>query len=167
MNSKNILAIIGMVIGQLIGGLIADSRAIDWTIGLILGTAGYLFPGFIRYTRSSPKQLLSFHGPDAPISRATSSGELRAFLSQLHKGGLLLDFNPQKSDAKVDRSQWGNPGNPYREIRKSVPGTQGTRCCPTCPRGTRYLFVPFPRYLFQCFSQTWKTSRGHYVWMAN
>jgi hypothetical protein len=111
---KYILAIIGMVIGQLIGGLIADSRAIDWTLGSILGTVGYLFPGFIRYTRSSPKQLLSFHGPDAPISRATSSGELRAFLSQLHKGGLLLDFNPQKSDAKVDGSQWANLNEPEK-----------------------------------------------------
>ena len=105
---KYILALIGMSIGQLIGGLIADSRVINWTIGLILGIAGYLFPGFIRYTQSSPKSLLSFHGPDAPISRTTSSGELRTFLSQLHKGGLLLEFNPWKSDAKVDESQWAN-----------------------------------------------------------
>lgn len=111
---KYILAVIGMVTGQLIGWVIADSRVIDWTIGLILGTAGYLLPGFIRYTRSSPKQLLSFHGPDAPISRSTSSGELRAFLSQLHEGGLLLDFNPQKSDAKVDGSQWTNLTEPEK-----------------------------------------------------
>lgn len=111
---KYILAVIGMVIGQLIGWLIADSRVIDWTIGLILGTAGYLLPSFIRYTRSSPKQLLSFHGPDAPISRSTSSGELRTFLSQLHEGGLLLDFSPQKSDAKVDGSQWANLTEPEK-----------------------------------------------------
>ncbi len=105
---KWIFAFLGMVIGRVIGEFIADSQAINWMLSLILGAAGYWLPGFFRYAKSTPKQLLSFHGPDAPISRATSSGELRGFLSQLHKGGLLLDFNPQKSDAKVDGSQWAN-----------------------------------------------------------
>lgn len=105
---KWIFAFLGMVIGRLIGEFVADSQAISWTLSLFLGVVGYWLPGFFRYTKSTPKQLLAFHGPDAPISRATSSGELRAFLSQLHKGGLLMDFNPQKSDAKVDGSQWAN-----------------------------------------------------------
>lgn len=105
---KWIFAFLGMVIGRLIGEFIAGSQAMSWTLGLILGVVGYWFPGFLRYTKSTPKKLLAFHGPDAPISRATSSGELRAFLSELHEGGLLLDFNPQKSDAKVDGSQWAD-----------------------------------------------------------
>lgn len=111
---KWILAFLGMVIGRVVGELIADSQAINWTLGLILGAAGYWLPGFIRYTRSTPKQLLSFHGRNAPISRATSSGELRSFLSQLHEGGLLLDFNPQKSDARVDGSQWADLVDPEK-----------------------------------------------------
>ena len=105
---KWIFALLGMAIGRVIGEFIADSQAISWTLSLILGTVSYWLPGFFRYTKSTPKQLLSFHGLDAPISRTTSSGELRAFLSQLHEGGLLLDFNPQRNDAKVDVPQWNN-----------------------------------------------------------
>ena len=105
---KWIFAFLGMVIGRVTGEFIADSQAMNWMLSLILGAAGYWLPDFFRYTKSTPKQLLSFHGPDAPISRATSSGELRTFLWQLREGGLLLDFNPQKSDAKVDRAQWSN-----------------------------------------------------------
>ena len=105
---KWIFAFLGMVIGRLIGEFIAGSQTISWTLSLILGIVGYWLPGFFRYTKSTPKQLLAFHGPDAPISRATSSFELRAFLSQLHEGGLLMDFNPQKSDVTVDGSQWAN-----------------------------------------------------------
>ncbi len=105
---KYLFAMVGMVIGQIIGEFIADSHVINWTLGLIIGVVGYHLPTFIRYTRSTPQQLLSFHGPNAPISRSTSAGELQTFISQLHKGGLLLYFHPQKSDAKVAGSQWAN-----------------------------------------------------------
>ena len=104
---KWVFAFLGTVSGQVIGEL-ADSQAMKWMFSLILGAAGFLLFGFFRYTKLTPKQLLSFHGPDAPISRATSSGELRTFLWQLREGGILLDFNPQKSDAKVDGAQWAN-----------------------------------------------------------
>lgn len=105
---KFFLAFIGMLIGQFVGEFIADSRILNWTFGFILGAVGFQMPAFLGYTRSTPKQLLTFHGPDAPISRSTSSGELRTFLSQLHKGGLLLSFAPHGSDAKVNEVQWRN-----------------------------------------------------------
>ena len=111
---KYILAMVGMVIGQIIGMLTADSRLINWALGLIGGVVGYFLAGFIRYARSTPQQILSFHGPNAPISRSTSSGELQAFLSQLHKGGLLLKFHPKKSDVSVDGSQWANLHEPEK-----------------------------------------------------
>lgn len=105
---KYVFAFVGMLIGQVVGSLIADSRVIDWTLGVILAVVGYQVPAFIKYTRSTPKQLLAFHGPGAPISRSTSSGQLRTFLSQLHEGGLLLDFDPNNEFAKVDGVQWAN-----------------------------------------------------------
>jgi hypothetical protein len=103
---KYFLAFLGVLIGQLIGAFIAGSRVLNWILGFILGGVGFLLPAFFRYARSTPQQILTFHGPDAPISRSTSSGELRTFLSQLHKGGLLLSFTPHGSDAKVDEAQW-------------------------------------------------------------
>lgn len=105
---KYVFGFVGMVIGQIIGSLIANSQVIDTTLAIVLGVVGYHIPAFIRYTRSTPKQLLAFHGPGAPISRSTSSGELRAFLCVLHEGGLLLDFLPNNDFAKVDGVQWGN-----------------------------------------------------------
>ncbi|OGI54521.1 MAG: hypothetical protein A3E57_08725 [Candidatus Muproteobacteria bacterium RIFCSPHIGHO2_12_FULL_60_33] len=105
---KYFLGFIGMLVGQIAGGLIADSQLIDWTLGVILAVVGYHVPAFIKYTRSTPKQLLAFHGPGAPISRSTSSGELKTFLSQLHDGGLLLDFHPKNDSATVDGTQWAN-----------------------------------------------------------
>ena len=103
---KYLLAFVGMLIGQIAGSLIANSQLIDWTLGVILATVGYQVPAFIKYTRAAPKQLLAFHGPGAPISRSTSSGELRTLLSQLHDGGLLLDFHPKNDFATVDENQW-------------------------------------------------------------
>jgi hypothetical protein len=103
---KFVLAFVGMVIGQLIGGALSNGGALGWVIGIILGIFGYLLPGFIRYSKSSPKQLLAFHGPDGPINRSTSAPEIQTFLAQLHDGGLLLDFQPMKPEATVDRGQW-------------------------------------------------------------
>ena len=88
------------------GDVVADSRAVGWTVGVILGLVAYNIPAFFRYMRSTPKQLLSFHGPDAPITRTDSSGEIRTFLSQLHDGGLIVYFDPRQSDVKLDESQW-------------------------------------------------------------
>ena len=52
--------------------------------------------------------MLSFHGSDAPITRTDSIGEIRAFLSQLHDGRLLLNFNPKDVNVTVDEVQWAN-----------------------------------------------------------
>lgn len=111
---KYIFGFVGMFIGQFVGRLVADHWLIGWTLGVILAVIGYQIPSFIRYTRSTPKQLLAFHGPDAPISRSTSSGELRTFLGQLREGGLLLDFHPHNDFATVDKVQWDNLDEPER-----------------------------------------------------
>ena len=105
---KYVFAFVGMAIGQIIGDLVADSRATDWTLGIVLGVVGYYLPAFVRYRGSTPKELLAFHGPGAPISRSTSSREIRTFLAQLHEGGLLLDFLPSNDFAKVNDAQWSN-----------------------------------------------------------
>jgi len=105
---KYVFAFVGMLIGQVAGGLIADSRVVEWTLGTVLFIVGYQLPSFIRYTRSSPKQFLAYHRPGGPISRSRSSGELRTFLAQIYEGGLLLDFHPNNNYAKVDGEQWAN-----------------------------------------------------------
>ncbi len=103
---KYICAFIGIIIGQALGEFINDTTLVRWTAGLVLGVIGYELPKFIKYARSTPKQFLAFHGPNAPISRTQSAGEIRTFLSQLNKGGLLLDFHPQREDTTVARAQW-------------------------------------------------------------
>lgn len=105
---KDVFAFLGMFIGSTVGSIIADSLMVRLSIGIIFSIVGYQLPGFIRYVRSSPKQLLAYHGPDAPISRSRSLGELKAFWWQLHEGGLLLDFRPNDNYAEVDGGQWVN-----------------------------------------------------------
>ena len=103
---KYLLAFIGMVIGNILGEAITGSRAVGWFASVVLGLLAYQIPAFFRYMRSSPQQLLSFHGPNAPITRSTSSGEIRTFLAQLHDSGLLIDFDPRGSDVILDKAQW-------------------------------------------------------------
>lgn len=111
---KYILAFIGMLIGKLGGEMFTGSYAIGWIAGVILALISYQIPTFFRYAKSSPKQLLAFHGPDAPITKTKSSGELRAFLSQLHDGGFLLDFDPKQPNVALDETQWENLSEPER-----------------------------------------------------
>jgi hypothetical protein len=111
---KYIFAGIGMVIGQLIGDVIADSRVVSWTIGVIVALVASQIPAFYRYMRSTPQQLLSFHGPDSPITRTTSSGDIRAFLSRFHECGLLIGFDPRQSHVKLDENQWAALSEPER-----------------------------------------------------
>lgn len=103
---KYVLAFIGMLIGKIVGEMITSSHAVGWFAGAVLGLVAYQIPAFLRYIRSNPQQLLSFYGQDSPITGSTSSGEIQTFLAQLHDGGLLIDFDPQKPDVLLDRNQW-------------------------------------------------------------
>jgi len=103
---KYICALIGFVAGQGIAALIWDVALVRWIGGLVLGVIAYEIPAFIKYVRATPKEQLAFHGPNAPITRTKSVGEIRAFLGGLHKGGLLLDFHPGGEDASIARAQW-------------------------------------------------------------
>ena len=103
---KYVLFIAGALIGQFIGNLITDNGAVVWGLSLVIGMIGYSLSSFIKYTRSSPKQLLLFHGMDSPLSRSKSRGELQTFFSQLHEGGLVVNFIPNKQSIIVNRPQW-------------------------------------------------------------
>ncbi len=88
------------------GKIVVDSTVVGWILAIVLGVAAYQIPAFVRYIRSTPQQMLAFHGPDAPITKTTSAGEIRSFLSYLHDGGLLLDFEPDQPDVLLDKAQW-------------------------------------------------------------
>jgi hypothetical protein len=105
---RYICALIGFLVGQCIGELIYDVALVRWIGGLVLGVIAYEIPAFIKYVRATPKQQLAFHGPNAPITKTQSVGEVRAFLGGLHKGGLLLDFHPASEEASVARTQWAS-----------------------------------------------------------
>jgi len=103
---KYILGFIGVLVGQFVASLFTGSTPIQWGAGFLCGAFGYWLTAFIRYTRSTPQELLKFHGPDSPITRTQSENELRAFMSQLLDGGLLISFDPSTVNAVVDREQW-------------------------------------------------------------
>jgi len=111
---KYICALIGFLLGQAVGELIYDTTFVRWSGGFVLGVIAYQMPAFFKYVRSTPKERLAFHGPNAPISRTKSVGEIRAFLGDLHKGGLLLDFYPGREEAALDRAQWALLSDPER-----------------------------------------------------
>lgn len=108
---KYLLAVIGFLIGRILGEMTTGSEVIGYIVSATFGVVGFLIPAFFKYQKAKPKDLLAFHGPDSPITRTTSSGELRNFLSQLHKGGLLVDFNPSIKFAVVNEEQWNALGD--------------------------------------------------------
>ena len=103
---KYIIMFLGFLAGDFIATLLTSSSLIHWIAGVLGAVLAHEFVRFLRYVRYSPKQLLAFHGPDSPITRTTSSGEIRAFLSDFHKGGLLIGFDPRQSHVKLDENQW-------------------------------------------------------------
>ena len=103
---KYIIMFLGFLTGDFIATLLTSSSLVQWMAGVLGALLAYEFVRFIRYLRSTPQQLLAFHGPDSPITETTSSGEIRAFLSQFHKGGLLIGFDPRQSHVKLDENQW-------------------------------------------------------------
>ena len=103
---KYIILFLGFLAGDLISTLITSSFFIQWIAGVLGAVLLYEFVRFIHYVRYTPQQLLAFHGHDSPITKTTSSGEIRAFLSNLHEKGLLIDFDPHQSHASLDENQW-------------------------------------------------------------
>lgn len=103
---KYIIMFLGFLAGDLIATLITSSTLVQWIAGIFGALLAHEFVRFICYVRYTPQQLLEFHGPDSPITRTTSSGEIRAFLSEFHKGGLLIGFDPRQSQVKLDENQW-------------------------------------------------------------
>jgi hypothetical protein len=98
----------GIMIGKFIGDSIIDNDAFVWGFSLTVGIICYTIPSFIKYTRFTPQQLLSFHGNNSPLSRSTSREELRVFFGQLHEGGLIINFYPERQTFIVNISQWKN-----------------------------------------------------------
>ena len=103
---KYIIMFIGFLAGDLIATLITNSSLVQWIAGVLGAVLAHEFVRFIHYVRYTPQQLLAFHGPDSPITKTTSSGEIKAFLSNLHEDGLLIGFDPRQSHVKLDENQW-------------------------------------------------------------
>ncbi len=103
---KYIIMFLGFLAGDSIAALLTSSTLVQWIAGVLGAVLTYEFVRFIRYVRSTPQESLAFHGPDSPITRTTSSGEIRAFLSQFHKCGLLIGFDPRQSHVRLDENQW-------------------------------------------------------------
>ncbi len=103
---KHVTGILGWLVGEFSAQLVTDSPVIQRGSGLLCFFVGYQVWAFLRYVRSSPQELLAFHGPGSPITRSRSSDEVRAFLSRLHDGGLLRSFEPSNPCVSVDSVQW-------------------------------------------------------------
>ncbi|MBN2171544.1 MAG: hypothetical protein JW819_09525 [Candidatus Krumholzibacteriota bacterium] len=103
---KYALGFLGLLAGKIIGEIVFDSRLLGWILGILLGIAAYWAPAFLKYRKSSPHQFLSFHGPNSPITRSKSRGQLRTAIAQLAEGGLLVDFDPHSKEATADATQW-------------------------------------------------------------
>jgi hypothetical protein len=103
---KYIVMFIGFLAGYSIATFLTDSSLVQWIAGVLGAVLANEFVRFIHYIRYTPQQLLAFHGPDSPITRTTSSGDIRSFLSKFHEEGLLIGFDPRQSHVKLDENQW-------------------------------------------------------------
>ena len=103
---KYVLFAVGVVVGLIIAPLFTDSSLLQWIVRLGLGIVGYNIPAFVRYNKASPKQLLAFHGENAPLSRSKSANEIATFLSQLEKGGLIQGINKGMNAVAVYKEKW-------------------------------------------------------------
>lgn len=107
---KYLLFFIGAISGNLIASTITQLKIIQLGVGGFFGLIGYNIPSFLIYTKSSPIQLLKFHGPNSPITKSRSTNEIRTIIMQLNESGLIKKFYPFKNQVIVENSQWKTLG---------------------------------------------------------
>lgn len=119
---KYFTLLIGATIGFSISNTFSDAHFIGWILGGILGFIGYILPDFVKYTKSSPKDLLKFHAEshDPRISRSTSRRELQVFIQQLSEGGLIRSFNPLSLEVRVRQEQWKNLSDAEKQVFSKI-----------------------------------------------
>jgi hypothetical protein len=104
---KYVLFIVGVVLGVIVSPMITDSEFIQWVIQAGMGLFGYNFAAVLNCNRMWPQNVLKFHGENSPIMRSKSLSELKAFMRQLERCGLLVDIVP-KQTVVVNRAKWNS-----------------------------------------------------------